>query len=123
MYEAGFEQTLYLKSEPMEMSFPTEEEGQKNGEGKFVRTFARQVKKYNVKAGAFPDYMIDVLNRLKLYDDIELIDTVGNVNQVYNLEEEHEWLSPGKYYANISLTFDYEEAVVVMACCVNLSDL
>ncbi len=123
MYEAGFEQTMFLNSEPMEQTYPTKEEGQENGEGKFVRTFARQVKKYNCKAGSFPDYMIDVFNRMKLYDDIELIDTVGNVNQVHNLEAEHEWLPPGKYYANINLTFDYDEAVVVMACCVNLSEL
>jgi hypothetical protein len=58
---------------------------------------------------------------MKLHDNIELIDTIGNENDVYNLEIDHEWLYDDKYYAKADLTFDYDEVFVVMACCENLS--
>jgi hypothetical protein len=116
-YEGGFTQTLYLESEPMEATFPQEEEGAKNGEGQFVRTFARQVKKYLIRTGTLPDYMVDVFNRMKLHDTVELTDLVGDVNDVYNLEVEHEWLNTDKYYAKIELTFDYNEVAIVSSCC------
>jgi hypothetical protein len=121
LYKNGFTQTLWLESETMETSFPTEEEGQNNGEGRFVRTFARQVKKYNIKTMTLPDFLIEVLYRLKLHDTIQLIDLVGNVNDVYNLEVEHEWLGDDKYYATASLTFDYDEAFIIGGCCSNLT--
>ena len=105
----------------METSFPQEEEGKKNGEGRFVRTFARQVKKYLARTKEMPDYMIDVFNRMKLHNTISLTDLVGDTNTVYNLEVEHEWLFDDKYYAKADLTFDYEEAAIVTACCVNIN--
>lgn len=120
-YHGGFTQSVYLPSEPMEPSFPIEEEGVKNGEGQFIRTFARQVKKYLLRTKEMPDYMVDVFNRMKLCDSIQLIDLVGDVHDVYNLEVEHEWLGTDKYYAKIDLTFDYNEAVVISGCCNNFT--
>lgn len=120
-YHGGFTQTVWLESEPMEMTFPIEEEGMKNGEGRFIRTFARQVKKYTVKTKLLPDYMVDVFNRLKLHDTVTLIDLVGDTHTVYNLEVEHEWFGDDKYYAKLELTFDYDEAVVIGGCCNNIT--
>lgn len=120
-YHGGFTQTAYIDSEPMEPSFPIEEEGIKNGEGQFIRTFARQVKKYLLRTKEMPDYMVDVFNRMKLCDSIQLIDLVGDVHDVFNLEVEHEWLGTDKYYAKIDLTFDYNEAVVISGCCNNFT--
>jgi len=120
LYQADLVQTVYLESEPMEIAFPTELQGQNNGEGKFVRTFTRQVKKYTARLLPLPDYMVDVFNRMRLHDTVELIDLVGDEHDLYNLEVEHEWLSPGKYYARIDLTFDYDEAVVAGSCCVDI---
>lgn len=120
LYQAGLVQTVYLESEPMEIAFPTELQGQNNGEGKFVRTFTRQVKKYTARLLPLPDYMVDVFNRMRLHDTVELIDLVGDEHDLYNLEVEHEWISPGKYYARIDLTFDYDEAVVAGSCCVDI---
>lgn len=119
LYQNGFLQTLWFKSEPMEMSFPEEEEGQKNGENTFVRTFARQVKQYMTRTNKMPDYMVDVFNRMKLHDNIELTDLVGDIHSVYNLSVEHEWLWDDKYLAKLDLTFDYNEVVIVAACCEN----
>jgi len=120
LYQEGLLQTAYLETEPMEMSFPTTLEGQNNGEGRFIATFARQVKKYTARLLPLPDYMVEMFNRLRLHDTIELIDLVGDENDVYNLEVDHEWLSPGKYYARIDLLFDYDEAFVKSACCVEI---
>jgi hypothetical protein len=120
LYHDGFTQTVWFKSEPMEMTFPQEEEGIKNGEGKFIRTFARQTKKYLVKTLSMPDYMVEVFNRMKLHDTVELINLVGDTNDVYNLEVDHEWIDEGKYYAKIELTLDYDETFVIAGCCNNL---
>jgi len=120
LYHDGFTQTIWFESETMEPSFPHEEEGIKNGEGRFVRTFGRQIKKYLARTKLMPDFMVDVFHRMKLHDTIELIDLVGDENDVYNLEVEHEWYGEDKYYAKIDLTFDYDEAVVIAGCCNNL---
>lgn len=117
LYADGFEQHLWFESETMESTYPQEEEGVKNGESRFVRSFARQVKKYLAKTNVMPDYMVDVFNRLKLHDNIEMTDLVGDVNNVYNLEVENEWLWDDRYYARLELTFDYDEAVVIGGCC------
>jgi len=108
LYQDGIVHTVWFESEPMECIFPQEEEGQKNGEGKFIRTFVRQDKKYVAKTLNMPDYMVEVFNRMKLHDTVEITDLVGDVNDINNLEVEHEWLAPGKYYARITLTFDYD---------------
>jgi hypothetical protein len=119
-YHGGFDQSLWIESEAMETLFPQEEEAVKNGEGRIIRTFIRQDKKYIAKTNVMPDYMVDVFNRMKLHDFIELIDLIGDSHYVYNLEVAHEWLYSDKYYARIDLTFDYDEAIVVGGCCNNL---
>jgi len=121
LYHDGFIQTVWMESETMEPSFPLEEEGQKNAEGRFVRTFGRQVKKYLARTKAMPDYMVDVFNRMRLCDTITLTDLVGDQNSVYNIEVEHEWLFNDKYYAKLDLTFDYDETVLVSGCNTNIA--
>ena len=118
LYQTGFTQTAWLLSEPMETSFPIEEEGVKNGEGLFVPTFRRQSKKYIARIANMPDFMVDVFNRMRLHDTVLLTDLVGDQNEVFNLEVEHEW-TDDKYYALITLTFDYDETVIISGCCNN----
>lgn len=116
-YHGGFTQSLWFESEPMETTFPMEEDGMKNGEARFVRSFARQEKKYIARTKEMPDYMVEVFNRMKLHDFVQLTDLFGDQHYVYNLEPEHEWLGEDKYYARINLTFDFDEAVVIAGCC------
>lgn len=116
-YHGGFTQTLWFESEPMEMTFPMEEDGVKNGEARFVRSFARQEKKYIARTKEMPDYMVDVFNRMKLHDSIQLTDLFGDQHYVYNLEPEHEWIDNDKYYVHLNLTFDFDEVVVIAGCC------
>lgn len=118
-YQANFTQSLWIKTEPIEPSYPEEEEGQKNGDNRFVRTFARQIKQYLARTNKMPGYMVDVFNRMKLHDNIELIDLVGDVHDVHNLSVDHEWLFDDKYTAKFDLTFDYNEVVIIAACCEN----
>lgn len=120
LYADGLTQTLWFESETMENTYPLEEEGVKNGEALFVRSFGRQTKKYLVRTKEMPAYMVEVFNRMKLHDTVELIDLVGDENTVYNLEVEHEWLWDDKYYAKMDLTFDYDEVFVVGGCCNNI---
>jgi len=121
LYTDGMEQTIWFESETMEPSFPQEEEGLNNGKNRFVRSFARQTKKYVARTKEMPSFMVDVFNRMKLHDTISLIDLVGDENTVYNLEVDNEWLDDDKYYAIIILTFDYNEAFVIAGCCNNLT--
>ena len=118
LYQTGFTQTAWIRSEAMECTYPIDEEGVKNGEGLFVRTFARQTKKYTVRIADMPDFMVDVFNRMKFHDTVLLTDLVGDQNEVFNLEVEHEW-TEDKYYALITLTFDYDETVIIAGCCNN----
>lgn len=115
-YATDFTQKVWIASEFMEPSFPTDEEGATNGQGRFVRTFARQVKKYTIKALAMPDYMVDVFNRARLHDSI-FITFLGETNEVFNLEVEHEYMADNNYYVLITLTFDFDEAFVIGGCC------
>jgi hypothetical protein len=117
LYQDGLTQTIWLESETMENSFPLKEEGAENGQGRFVRTFGRQTKKYLARTMQLPGYMVDVFNRMRLHDTITITDLVGDVYTVYNLEVEHEWLYDDKYYCKLDLTFDYDETVVVSGCC------
>ncbi len=120
-YHNSFVQVLYLDADTMEPSFPLEEKGANDGNGKFIRTWGRQVKKYTVHTKTLPGYMVEVFNRMKLHDTITLRDLVGDLHSVYNLEVEHEWLYDDKFYARLTLTFDYDEAFVTSGCCVNIS--
>lgn len=121
LYSEGFDQTVWFESEPMETAFPQEEVGLTNGNGRFVRTFARQVKKYIARTKEMPDFMVEVFNRMKLHDTIELVNLVGDINDVYNLEVSHEWLGDDKYYARIDLNFDLNEVFTIAGCCNNIT--
>ena len=121
LYSEGLTQTIWFESETMEPSFPQEDQGVNNGEERFVRSFARQTKKYLARTNEMPDFMAEVFHRMKLHDSIEMIDLVGNENDVYNLEVDHEWLFDDKYLVKIDLTFDYDEAFVIAGCCNNLT--
>ena len=103
----------------MEQSFPLDEKDQKNGEDRLVRSFARGDKKYLARTKEVPDFLVQVFHRMRLHDSIEMTDLVGDVNEMYNLEIDHEWLWDDKYYAKIEIMFDYNEAWVVAGCCNN----
>jgi hypothetical protein len=116
-YEDNFTQTLWLESDNMEQTYPYVEKGQENGDGRFVPTFRRQDKIYSIKTKLLPQYMVEVLHRLKMHDLVTLIDQVGNNYTIENVDAEHEWQFDDKYYATATVLFDLDEAFIAGACC------
>lgn len=117
LYEYDFLQTLWLKSDNIEPAFPYTEKGQENGDGKFIPTFRRQEKTYTIRTGEISQYMVDVLNRLKMHDVMTFIDQVGNAYNVESVDVEYEWFDKGKYYATASITLDLGESITAFGCC------
>lgn len=116
-YEDDFEQVLYLDTEAMEPIFPYEEKGQENGYGVFVPTWQKQDKQYVIKTKLVPQFLVDVLHRLKLHDSITLMDNVGDSFTIEEIDVEHEWQFGDKYYAIVTLTVSLGEKIVVTGCC------
>lgn len=121
-YESGFEQTLYLESEPLESAFPYVEKGAENGYGRFVPTYQRQDKTYIIRTKLVADYIIDVLQRLKLHDTIILTDLVGDVWDVEEIDTEQTWQFDDKYYALATITVDLGEGIAITGCCTAINE-
>ena len=117
LYEYDFLQTLWIKSDNIEPAFPYTEKGQENGLGKFIPTFRSQEKTYIIRTEILPQYMIDVLQRLKMHDVMTFIDQVGEAFVVNTVDTEHEWQFDDKYCATATITLDLDEAVVTSGCC------
>jgi hypothetical protein len=121
-YDDGFSQVLYLETETMEPTFPYTEKGQENGYGQFVPTFQRQEKTYLIRTMLLPQFIVDVLHRLKLHDTIVLTDLVGDTNTVTDIEVEHEWQFEDKYYALATIIVGLGEEIIVTGCCTAIND-
>lgn len=117
LYEDDFVQTLWIQSDNIEQSYPYTEKGQENGDGKFIPTWRRQEKTYTIRTATMPQYMVDVLHRLKMHDVMTFIDQVGDAYNVESVDVEHEWFGNDKYYATTSITLDLGEAITSMGCC------
>lgn len=117
LYEDDFLQTLWIKSDNIEPAFPYTEKGQENGLGKFIPTFRRQDKTYVIRTGLVSQYMIDVLNRLKMHDEMTYIDQVGDAFVIETVDTEAEWIGDNKYYANATITIDLGESITTFGCC------
>jgi hypothetical protein len=122
IYEDGFEQILFLETETMEPVFPYTEKGQENGYGQFIPTFQRQEKNYVIRTLLIPQFIVDVLHRLKLHDTIAITDLVGDLWTVKSIDVEHEWQFSDKYYATAILTVDVGEEIVTTACCTDINE-
>lgn len=117
LYENDFFQTLWIKSDNIEPAFPYVEKGQENGDGKFIPTFRRQEKTYAIRTGIVSQYIVDVLNRLKMHDVMSYIDQVGDAFNIETVDTEVEWLGDNKYYANVTITIDLGESITAFGCC------
>ncbi len=116
LYEDDFYQTLWILSDNIEQTFPYAERGQENGEGRFIPTFRRQDKNYIIRLAIVPQFLVDVLYRLKMHDVITYIDQVGDAYNVESVDIEHEWIAD-KYYASVSIILDLGEGVNAWGCC------
>jgi hypothetical protein len=122
LYEDSLTQSLFLETETMEPAFPYVEKGQENGYGQFIPTFQRQEKNYIIRTKLVPQFIVDVLHRLKLHDTIYIIDLVGDLLIVKGIDIEHEWQFDDKYYALATITVDPGEEIVTTACCTDINE-
>jgi len=121
-YQGGQHFWFYLDGDVLEPFHEETEDGQENGDGTFIPTYRKGVKRYRIRTSLVPDYLIDAMQRMKLHDNIELTFKTGEIEQIYNVEIEAEWVFE-KYLwqAIVTLTFDMDEKVVVSGCCDNMT--
>jgi parallel beta-helix repeat protein len=120
-YQGGQHFIFYLDADVGEPIHEEVEEGQENGDGDFIPTYRRQMKRYRIRTGLIPDYLIDAIQRMKLHDHIELTFKSGEVEQIYNIDVEPEWqFEKYAWQGTVTLTFDMDESITVGACCDNL---
>jgi hypothetical protein len=117
LYEDDFIQTLWIHSDNIEQAYPYVEKGQENGEGKFIPTFRRQEKNCLIRTAILPQYLIEVLHRLKMHDVMTYIDQVGDAFAVESIDTEHEWLFDDRYFASATITISLGDAIVTSGCC------
>lgn len=121
-YQGGQHFIFYLDADVGEPIHEEVEEGQENGDGDFIATYRRQMKRYRIRTGLIPDYLIDAIQRMKLHDHIELTFKSGEVEQIYNVDVEPEWqFEKYAWQGTVTLTFDMDESITVGACCDNLT--
>jgi hypothetical protein len=120
-YQGGQHFIFYLDADVGEPIHEEVEEGQENGDGDFIPTYRRQMKRYRIRTGLIPDYLIDAIQRMKLHDHIELTFKSGEIEQIYNVDCEVEWqFEKYAWQGTVTLTFDMDESITVGACCDNL---
>ena len=121
-YQGGQHFIFYLDADVGEPIHEEVEEGQENGDGDFIPTYRRQMKRYRIRTGLIPDYLIDAIQRMKLHDHIELTFKTGEIEQIYNVDIEPEWVFEKRLWqALVTITFDMDEKVIVSGCCDNLT--
>jgi len=121
-YQGGQHFWFFLDGDVGEPFYEEVEDGQENGDGDFVPTYRRQIKKYLIKSALVPDYLVDAMKRMELHDNIELTWKTGEVEQIYNVSVEPEWQFEKKcHQATVTITFDMDEKITVGACCDNLT--
>jgi hypothetical protein len=121
-YQGGQHFWFYLDGDVLEPFHEDTEDGQEDGEGDFIPTYRRQMKRYRIRTSLIPDYLIDAIQRMKLHDNIELTFKTGEVEQIYNLDIEPEWqFEKYCWQGTVTMTFDMDEKVVLGACCDNLT--
>lgn len=120
-YQGGQHFWFYLDADVSEPQYEEVEEGKETEEGEFVATYKRQVKKYIIRTGLLPEFLVDMLYRMKLHDHILLTFKTGEVEYIKNVEVTHEWAFTQKQFALVTIKFDMDEKVIIGGCCTNLS--
>ena len=121
-YRGGQQFIFYLDADVGEPIHEEVEEGQENGDGDFIPTYRRQMKRYRILTGLIPDFLIDAIQRMKLHDHIELTFKSGEVEQIYNIDVEPEWqFEKYAWQGTVTITFDIDESITVGACCDNMT--
>jgi len=121
-YQGGQHFIFYIDGDITEPFHEEVEDGQENGDGTFIPTYRKGLKRYRIRTTLVPDYLIDAMQRMKLHDHIELTFKSGEIEQIYNVDIEPEWVFEKRLWqALVTITFDMDESITVGACCDNLT--
>ncbi len=121
-YQGGQKFLFYLDGDVLEPFHEDTEDGQEDGEGDFIATYRRQMKRYRIRTALVPDYLVDAMQRMKLHDNIWLTFKTGEIERVYNVDVEVDWqFEKYCWQGTVVLTFDMDEKVIIGACCDNLT--
>jgi len=121
-YQGGQHFIFYIYGDITEPFHEEVEDGQENGDGTFIPTYRKGLKRYRIRTTLVPDYLIDAMQRMKLHDHIELTFKTGEIEQIYNVDIEPEWVFEKRLWqALVTITFDMDEKVIVSGCCDNLT--
>lgn len=93
------------------------EEGEEDGYKKFIPTFKKSVKKYFMETGEIPEYLIDAINRMKMFNHVSVTNSLNETWSMYNIKTEITYPFPNKCYGIMKIEFDIDETVVVTGCC------
>jgi hypothetical protein len=111
IYQNGFYQRLYLDTILADPKYKIEQEGDENGEGEFVPTFTRVVKKYRLESLLLPEFLVDVLHSMAAHSHV----TIGNLVDVQQIEADVDWLVSGSA-ATVELSFQEANSVFAKNC-------
>lgn len=117
-YQGGQQFYFYLDGDVLEPAHEDTEDGHENGDGEFIPTYRKQVKRYTIRTALVSDYLIDAIHRMKLHDNIYLTFKTGERERIYNVEVSVDWVFERFLHQGmVTLTFDIGEGVTLSACC------
>jgi len=120
-YAGGWQNIVYFDTTIGTPTFEDEQEGFENGDGVFIKTSQRLIKKYQFVIVA-PEYIADAMKAMALCDNVQISDTDGLFfHQARNVEVDVAWedISNG-CMATITIKYQTGDAIVNSSCCVNM---
>ena len=117
LYQTGFSQRIFLDANIVKNKPEIEQEGYKDGEGNFIKTFEREQKIFKIEILAY-EFMLDALSLIPSHDNIILHLPNDESETIKDLSIESEYVTSG--VAKVIMTFR-TRYVIKNNCCSNLS--
>jgi hypothetical protein len=115
LYQAHFKQRFYFEQTVGLPEYLKEEEGTTDGKKRFIPSFQKIKKIYQIDFGLVPEYMVDALQVMQLHDTKWIYLTDGGSGEMQDIELTVEWERLG-CYAQVKMKFS-TEFINKTACC------
>lgn len=117
LYQTGFKQRFFFDDEICKPEVQIEQQGYKDGEDNFIKTFEREYKIYNLEMLCY-EFMLDALYTIPGHDYITLYLKNGENENIKDLTVKHEFITAG--VAKVTITFR-TRYIIKTNCCTNQS--